>query len=380
MADAAQDTVLAALKTVKTPQGADIVSAGLVQSVEIEDGAARIILDFAQSGPVDPQTAGALCRAAEDAARAADGIDQARVIATAERTAPPQPETPRGVRVSQPQTNRPAAGRSATAKIDLPGVTDIIAVASGKGGVGKSTVAVNLALALSQQDQKVGLLDADIYGPSVPRMLGVDSAPLSDGEKKLKPADAWGLKVMSIGLLVDTDTPMIWRGPMVMSALTQMLNDVDWGTLDVLVVDMPPGTGDAQLTMAQKVPLSGAVIVSTPQEIALIDARKGLAMFQKTHVPVLGIVENMAWFELPDGSKTYLFGQGGAKRTAEALDCDFLGEIPLHPSIREGGDDSRPVVGVHPESVEAAPFHLLAQNVKDKLSGLKRQAPRIVMV
>ena len=256
----------------------------------------------------------------------------------------------------------------------------IIAVASGKGGVGKSTVAVNLALGLSALGLKVGLLDADIYGPSLPRLMAITEKPATEG-KRLKPIEKFGLKTMSIGFLVDTETPMIWRGPMVMGALTQMLIDVEWAPLDVLVVDMPPGTGDAQLTLAQRVPLAGAVIVSTPQDIALIDARKGLAMFRKTEVPVLGIVENMSTFVCPNcGHESHIFGHGGARETATELGVDFLGEIPLVPSIRETSDAGTPIVAVSPGSAEAKAFLAVAARVAEKLSaGTKRAAPRIVI-
>jgi ATP-binding protein involved in chromosome partitioning len=263
----------------------------------------------------------------------------------------------------------------------VAGVKAIIAVASGKGGVGKSTVAVNLALGLSALGLKTGLLDADIYGPSVPRLLAIKEKPRSDG-KTLKPIERFGIKTMSIGFLVGEDTPMIWRGPMVMSALTQMLGDVEWAPLDVLVVDMPPGTGDAQLTLAQRVPLKGAIIVSTPQDLALIDARKGLAMFKTTAVPVLGIVENMSTFFCPHcGKESQIFGHGGARETAAQLGTDFLGEIPLVPSIRETSDAGTPIVAKEPASAEARAFIAVAERVRDKLSdvGDARPAPKIVM-
>jgi ATP-binding protein involved in chromosome partitioning len=272
----------------------------------------------------------------------------------------------------------PHAG--AQAPSGIPGVAAVIAVASGKGGVGKSTVAVNLALALAKLGLKTGLLDADIYGPSVPRLLDIREKPKSRDGKILEPIERFGIKTMSIGFMIREDEPMIWRGPMVTSALSQMLGDVAWAPLDVLVVDMPPGTGDAQLTMAQRVPLKGAVIVSTPQDLALVDARKGLAMFRKTQVPILGIVENMSVFVCPQcGHETHIFSHGGARRVAESLDVPFLGEIPLVPSIRETSDAGTPIVAQAPNSREAGAFLAIAERVAAALSAPVRAAPRIVM-
>ncbi|MGB3415877.1 MAG: Mrp/NBP35 family ATP-binding protein, partial [Mesorhizobium sp.] len=260
-------------------------------------------------------------------------------------------------------------------KRGVPGIEAIIAVASGKGGVGKSTTAVNLALGLAALGLKVGLLDADIYGPSMPRLLGIRGRPQTKDGKILQPMENYGLKVMSIGFLVEEETPMIWRGPMVISALTQMLREVEWGPLDVLVVDMPPGTGDAQLTMAQQVPLAGAVIVSTPQDLALIDARKGLNMFRKVDVPLLGIVENMSYFVAPDTGKRYdIFGHGGARREAERLGVPFLGEVPLVMDIRESSDGGRPVVATDPQGAEAAIYREIATRVRDRLAREKAAA------
>ncbi|TIW91809.1 MAG: Mrp/NBP35 family ATP-binding protein, partial [Mesorhizobium sp.] len=249
-------------------------------------------------------------------------------------------------------------------KRGVPGIEAIIAVASGKGGVGKSTTAVNIALGLAANGLRVGVLDADIYGPSMPRLLNIHGRPQTVDGKVLKPMENYGLKVMSMGFLVDEETPMIWRGPMVMSALTQMLREVEWGPLDVLVVDMPPGTGDAQLTMAQQVPLAGAVIVSTPQDLALIDARKGLNMFRKVDVPLLGIVENMSYFLAPDTGKRYdIFGHGGARREAERLGVTFLGEVPLEMGIRESSDAGTPVVVSKPDGAEAKIYRDIASKV-----------------
>ncbi len=261
----------------------------------------------------------------------------------------------------------------------IPGVAQIIAVASGKGGVGKSTVAVNLALGLARLGLKVGLLDADIYGPSVPRLLDIRDKPQAEG-KKLRPIEKYGIKTMSIGFMVKEDEAMIWRGPMVQSALTQMMADVLWAPLDVLVLDMPPGTGDAQLTIAQRVPLKGAVIVSTPQDLALIDARKGIAMFQKTQVPILGIVENMSVFICPDcGHAHHIFGQGGARGTAAKLGAPFLGEIPLLPRIREMSDAGTPVMVESPDGPEAKAFMAVAEKVAAALKTADRAAPKIII-
>jgi ATP-binding protein involved in chromosome partitioning len=251
---------------------------------------------------------------------------------------------------------------------EIPGVGAIIAVASGKGGVGKSTTALNLALGLRDLGLRVGLLDADIYGPSVPKLTGIKDKPQLNDAKKMVPIERFGLAVMSIGFLVEEETPMIWRGPMVMSAITQMLRDVAWGTLDVIVVDMPPGTGDAQLTLAQQVPLRGAVIVSTPQDLALIDARRGLAMFSRVNVPVLGIVENMSYFQCPHcGTRSDIFGHGGARHEAERMGVPFLGEIPLHMDIRATSDAGTPLVQSEPDSQHAKIYRAIAAKIQDQL-------------
>jgi ATP-binding protein involved in chromosome partitioning len=263
----------------------------------------------------------------------------------------------------------------------VPGVTHIIAVASGKGGVGKSTTTANLAVALARLGWRVGVLDADIYGPSVPKIFGVTGKPRLVSGRTLEPMEAYGLKLMSIGFLIDESAAMIWRGPMVISAITQMLREVAWGELDVLVVDMPPGTGDAQLTMAQQTPLAGAVIVSTPQDLALLDARRGVAMFQKVSVPILGIIENMSYFIAPDTGNRYdIFGHGGARKEAERQGVDFLGEIPLAMPIRELSDSGHPIVVADPDSPHAEAYMAIARAIRTKLEGgTKRAAPRIVI-
>jgi ATP-binding protein involved in chromosome partitioning len=274
----------------------------------------------------------------------------------------------------------PAAPGPATAAPVLAGVKSVIAVASGKGGVGKSTVAVNLAVALAQTGLTVGLLDADIYGPSLPRMLGVNRKPLvRDG--KMIPLPAWGVACMSIGFLVDEETAMVWRGPMVMGALNQMLGQVDWGTLDVLVIDMPPGTGDAQLTLAQRANLAGAVIVSTPQDIALIDARRGVKMFEQVRVPVLGIVENMSYFSCPHcAGRTDIFGHGGARAEAGRIGVPFLGEIPLLLAIRETGDAGAPITASEPDGDAAAAFRAVAGALAPALAAGRAAGPKISIV
>jgi ATP-binding protein involved in chromosome partitioning len=386
-----KDRILAALKGVKGPDlKDDIVSLGLVSEVVIHKGKVYFAIS------VDPARAAELeelRRAAERVVKDIPGVEGVAVTLTADRApgaasqsgnggaklAPqPQAQTPQGG-FARPGSTRNARHRPG----GVPGVKNIIAVASGKGGVGKSTTAANFALALKDQGLKVGVLDADIYGPSMPRLLGVHGQPQQLAGNKLDPMRAYGLKVMSMGFLVDEETPMIWRGPMVMSALTQMLKDVAWGELDVLVVDMPPGTGDAQLTMAQQVPLSGAVIVSTPQDLALIDARKGLNMFKKVNVPVLGIVENMSTFVCPHcGERSDIFGHGGAKDEAARLGVPFLGEVPLTMVVRETSDAGMPVVATDPSSPAAEVYRAIAAAAwaeLERLQGADRPALKIVM-
>lgn len=289
----------------------------------------------------------------------------------------------REVTVTMTASTAAAQGAARAGGAVLPGVRNVIAVASGKGGVGKSTVAVNLALALQQSGAQVGLLDADVYGPSLPLLLGINARPqsreLPGGKKQIIPLEAHNLRVMSMGFFINANSPVIWRGPMVHGLIRQFLTDVDWGALDYLVIDLPPGTGDAALTLTQQAPISGAVIVTTANELSVLDARKGLLMFEKVDVPVLGIVENMAYFtppELPD-KKYWLFGRGGGKRVADELGVDFLGETPIDPRVAEGGDSGRPILLHAPESPVADSLRALAGEVARRLAVLARRTPAL---
>jgi ATP-binding protein involved in chromosome partitioning len=372
---AAKDDVLAALAKVASPEGKPLTDTGTLSDIVATDGKVffSISVDAGAVKQWEP-----VRERAEAAVRAVPGVKSVMAALTAERgsgarTAPP-PQRPQGAR---PREGAPAGPR---APAGIPGVESIIAVASGKGGVGKSTTAVNLALGLRDLGLKVGILDADIYGPSLPKLLAIREKPKTIGGTRLEPIVRYGMPVMSIGFLIEEETPMIWRGPMVMSALTQMLREVEWGTLDVMVVDMPPGTGDAQLTMAQQVPLKGAVIVSTPQDLALIDARRGIAMFRRVDVPVLGIVENMSTFICPHcGTRSDIFGHGGARREAERLGVPFLGEVPLDIVIREKSDAGLPVVATAPDSPSAQCYRDIAARVRDGLLVASRPAPKIVI-
>jgi ATP-binding protein involved in chromosome partitioning len=315
---------------------------------------------------------------AEMAVRAIPGVSVAMVALTAERkpgSAASSPRSAQGIPNVSTHRSPPASGSPMARQADIPGVAAIIAVASGKGGVGKSTTALNLALGLRALGLRVGLLDADIYGPSIPRLTGIREKPQLTDDKKMVPIARFGLAIMSVGFLIEEERAMIWRGPMVTSAIRQMLRDVAWGELDVLVVDMPPGTGDAQLTLAQTVPLKGAVIISTPQDLSLIDARRGLAMFRQVNVPVLGIVENMSFFQCPHcGSRSEIFGHGGARHEAERLGVPFLGEIPLHMLIRETSDSGHPVMESEPDGPHAAIYRAIAGRIRDQLQGASAAA------
>jgi len=351
------------LKQVKGPDFAsDIISLGLVSEIFIADGKVffSITVPAERARELEP-----LRQAAEKAVTELDGVNAAVVTLTAERKQGAEAKPAAPARPA-PQQTRPGVIR----RTPLEGVRHIIAVASGKGGVGKSTTAVNLALALKENSLAVGLLDADIYGPSLPRLVGLHGRPVVH-DKKLRPMEQYGLKLMSMGFLVDEKTPVVWRGPMVMSAVTQMLKDVLWAPLDVLVVDMPPGTGDAQLTLAQQVPLSGSIIVSTPQDLALIDARKGIEMFTKVGVPILGIIENMSYFIAPDTGRRYdIFGYGGARNEAEKGGVTFLGEIPLDPKIRVASDKGEPVILAEPDGQHAGRYRDIAQVIIKKLASV----------
>jgi ATP-binding protein involved in chromosome partitioning len=365
--------VLDSLAKIAGPDGSPLTSSGKLSDVVVSDGKVffSITVDAAAV-----QAWESVRDRAQAAARAVPGVESALVALTAERKA----TSPPGAGSARAAPPPSAAPRGGPAPIGVPGVEAIIAVASGKGGVGKSTTAVNLALGLRDLGLKVGILDADIYGPSLPKLLAIREKPQTLGGTRLKPITRYGLTVMSIGFLIDEETPMIWRGPMVISALTQMLREVEWGALDVMVVDMPPGTGDAQLTMAQQVPLKGAVIVSTPQDLALIDARRGIAMFRKVNVPVLGIIENMSYFLCPQcGTRSDIFSHGGARHEAERLGVPFLGEVPLHMDIREKSDSGLPVVATVPDGPLAAVYRDIAAKVRDQIKGATRVAPNIVI-
>src|SRR3569833_777385 len=373
-----RDDVLKALDQVIDPvSGRTVVQQDMIQGLVVKDGHVGFVLEVAPGQGPQSEPLRKICEAM---VLGVNGVKSVTAVLTAHDDHPGAQQGSHDHDHAHKHAPRPAVKRQAPPpQADKPGVMNIIAVASGKGGVGKSTVAVNLALSLAKLGLKVGLLDTDIYGPSVPRLLAITEKPDSDGHR-LMPIERHGIKTMSIGFLVKEDEAMIWRGPMVQSALSQMLADVAWAPLDVLVLDMPPGTGDAQLTIAQRVPLKGAVIVSTPQDIALIDAKKGIAMFNKTQVPILGVVENMSMFTCPDcGSSHAIFGHGGARETAEELGAPFLGEIPLVPRIRETSDGGQPVSVSVPDSPEAIAFLDLARKVATSLETASKPAPKIVI-
>jgi ATP-binding protein involved in chromosome partitioning len=366
-----KDDILAALGGVPGPDGkTPLDRSGAIDGVTIRDGKVFVAI---RVPPARARELEGMRAAAEARIKALSGVASALVTLTAESAGAPAPAAAAGGH----------AHRRAPETRAIPGVAKIIAVASGKGGVGKSTTACNLALGLAALGLKVGVLDADVFGPSMPRLFGVKGKPdLAPDGQKLQPMEAFGVKVMSIGFLVDEGAAVVWRGPMVMSALNQFLREVAWGELDVLVVDMPPGTGDAQLTMAQNVPLSGAVIVSTPQDLSLIDARRGMAMFKQVNVPLIGVIENMSYFICPHcGGRSDIFAHGGARREAETHGAPFLGEIPLDMTIRETSDGGAPIVVSAPDSPQAKAYLAVAERVRDSLfaGAVTRAAPRIVI-
>jgi len=352
MASVTQEVVLAELSKIQDPDlHRDIVSLGFVQNIKIDGG--TIAFDVVLTTPACPVK------------------DQMRDEATKLVSAIPGVST---VKINM--TSNVTKGRSQVRENYIPQVKNTIAVSSGKGGVGKTTVSVNLAVALAQSGASVGLMDADMYGPNVPLMMGVKHPQEGSAENKIKPAERYGVKIMSIGFFVPEDQPIVWRGPMIHGAIQQFLRDVEWGELDYLIIDLPPGTGDAQLSIAQLVPMTGAVIVTTPQDVALLDSRKGLEMFRKVNVPVLGIVENMSTFVCPHCSKTTdIFSHGGGQKAAEKLDVLFLGEVPIDPQIRQGGDEGRPIVIANPDSPQAKAFVAIAGKVAQQVSILNAAAP-----
>jgi ATP-binding protein involved in chromosome partitioning len=377
MTDLRNDVLKALDQVVDPTSGRTVVQQDMIQGLVVKDGHVGFVLEVAPDRAAASEGLRKICEAM---ALGVAGVKSVTAVLTAHDEHPHHHGHDHGHDHSHSHTPKPTVPRRPPQpQAGIPGVAAIIAVASGKGGVGKSTVAVNLALSLSRLGLKTGLLDADIYGPSLPRLMGITHKPDSNG-KKLKPIEKHGLKTMSIGFLVEEGQAMIWRGPMVQSALSQMLSDVEWAPLDVLVLDMPPGTGDAQLTIAQRVPLRGAVIVSTPQDIALIDVKKGITMFQKTHVPILGVIENMSMFICTGcGAEHDIFGHGGAKLTAEKLGAPFLGEIPLVPRIRETSDAGTPISILAPDSPEAQAFLEVAKKVAASLQSASRPAPKIVI-
>ncbi|MGB1361419.1 MAG: iron-sulfur cluster carrier protein ApbC [Alphaproteobacteria bacterium] len=345
-----KSNILEVLENIIDPiSGDNIVAGDMVKEIHIKGGNVQVVIEINPSTPADKRKA--IESSAENLIRDIDGVKNVYVIMTAEKT-----NIAKGVK----------------------DVAHIIAVASGKGGVGKSTTTTNLAVAMRKIGLKVGVMDADVFGPSQPRMLGINDKPDVSNKDALPPLEGYGLKAMSIGFLVDEDKPVVWRGPMVMGAIKQMLEDVIWGELDVLIVDMPPGTGDAQLTLAQTVPLSGAVIVSTPQDIALIDARKGISMFEKVNVPILGIIENMSTFVCPNcNHESHIFSNGGAKEEAEKLEANFLGEIPLDIDIRKTSDEGKPIVATKPDNPQAIAYMDIAMKIIHELENQEDTAPTI---
>lgn len=343
-----KDAILAVLRTVKYPgYSRDIVSFGLIKDIQIDGTAVGVLIELTTpNAEVGNQIADSARLALRNALpQLSDAHVQVRV---------PTPQTAASTPPSRFNQNR------------LPGIRRVLAIASGKGGVGKSTCSVNLACALHQLGAKVGLMDSDIYGPSIPLMMGINERPTISEAEKLVPPLAHGVKLMSIGFLLNDDQPVIWRGPMIQKTIQQFVNQVEWGELDYLLVDLPPGTGDAQLSLCQSVPLDGGVIITTPQEASLGVVRKGIAMFEKVNVPVLGLVENMSFFTAPDGSRIEIFGHGGGQREAQRRNLPFLGEIPIFTAIREGGDSGIPIVVGAPGTPPASAFLQIARSLRQR--------------
>jgi ATP-binding protein involved in chromosome partitioning len=366
MADTLQQRIAAALTRVRNPRvGADVVSADMVRDVATTtSGKVRLTL------LLDARDDATLVRDVRQALEAVDGITDVRVdVKDPAQTAAPPPPPPRARALPVMDAAPQAAPRvPAPTPVAYPQLGRIIAVSSGKGGVGKSTVSTNLAIALARSGAKVGLMDADIYGPNIPRMMGVNAPPPVVNEKII-PLEAYGVKVISLGFLIDRDQPAIWRGPIVMKIVTQFLRDVNWGQLDYLIVDMPPGTGDAQLSLVQATHVHGAIIVTTPQEVAVGDALRGVKMFERVGVPVLGIVENMSYFENPEtGKPIAIFGTGGGQRLADEAGVPLIGQVPLDPRIVEGGDTGRPIVAAEPTASAARALAAVAERVAEAVT------------
>lgn len=362
---ARREAISHALDRIQDPlSGKGLVAAGRIGNLLVSADGSVLFAIEAPAG--EGQRFASVRDAAEAAARSVEGVGKVTAVLTAHA------EAPRSAAVANAPPRRPAG---------VPFVTQTIAVASAKGGVGKSTVAINIACALAALGKRTGILDVDVYGPSLPTLLGVSGQkPRIGADKRLIPINAHGLKAMSIGFVVDPEQPIVWRGAMATNAVRQMIEEVAWGDadapLDVLVIDMPPGTGDVQLTIAQRIPLDGAIVVSTPQEMALADVRRGLAMFERTHIPVLGVIENMAWLETPAG-RVHIFGEGGARRTAEATGAPFLGELPIEVALRESADAGAPFVRAHPDHPLSARFREIAAAALANAAAAARPAPAI---